>query len=153
MPRNNRLDYFLPKIRFLLRLFFGFILIYASLDKLLHPVQFALAVENYRLISSAASRWVAIWLPYLELLTGLLLMSGFWEEAAGLTTTLLMGIFFIAIFQAYLRGLDISCGCFSVDGDANLGVGKVLENLALLIGSIILVVLQHRRPTIQPPQS
>ncbi len=153
MHEQNRLNSLFPKLLFTARLFFGAILVYASVDKILHPVQFALAVENYRLIGAEASRWVAIWLPYLELLTGLLLISGIWSDVATVTTTVLMAIFFVAVFQAYFRGLDINCGCFSVDGETNLGIRKVMENLALLIGSLGLVFLQRHRATLLPSRS
>jgi hypothetical protein len=59
----------------ILRIVFGVILIAASIDKLIHPLQFARDVENYRLLGTLLSRWVAIWLPYLELTTGMLPLS------------------------------------------------------------------------------
>lgn len=122
-----------------LRIGFGAILIAASIDKLLHPIQFSQAVENYQVFGEVLSRWTAIWLPYLEILTGVLLILGVWFDAAAILNFLMMGIFFLALTQAYARGLDINCGCFSVEGDAKLSFGKLLYNLLLLGGSIILV--------------
>ena len=66
-----------------LRLGFGALLIAASVDKMIHPFGFAQAVENYRVIGEELSRWVAVWLPYLEFLTGLFLILGIWTDAAG----------------------------------------------------------------------
>jgi len=123
----------------LLRIGFGVILIAASIDKLLHPIQFSQAVENYQVFGEVLSRWAAIWLPYLEFLTGALLILGVWFDAAALLNLLMMTIFFLALIQAYIRGLDINCGCFSVEGGAKLGLGKLLYNFLLLGGSIILV--------------
>lgn len=122
-----------------LRIGFGAILIAASIDKLLHPIQFAQAVENYGMFGEVLSRWVAIWLPYLEILIGVLLILGIWFDAAAILNFLMMAIFFLAVVQAYARGLDINCGCFSVEGGAKLSLGKLLYNLLLLGGSIVLV--------------
>lgn len=121
-----------------LRIGFGAILIAASIDKLLHPIQFAQAVENYQVFGEVLSRWVAIWLPYLEILTGVLLILGIWFDAAAILNFLMMTIFFLALMQAYIRGLDINCGCFSVQGGTKLGLGKLLYNLLLFGGSSIL---------------
>jgi uncharacterized membrane protein YphA (DoxX/SURF4 family) len=122
-----------------LRIGFGVILIAASIDKLLHPIQFAQAVENYQVFGEVLSRWVAIWLPYLEISTGALLILGIWFDAAAILNFLMMTLFFFALIQAYVRGLDINCGCFSVEGGAKLGLGKLLYNLLLLGGSFILL--------------
>jgi uncharacterized membrane protein YphA (DoxX/SURF4 family) len=122
----------------ILRIVFGVILIAASIDKLIHPLQFARDVENYRLLGTLLSRWVAIWLPYLELTTGILLIAGVWFDAAAIINILLMFVFFLAIIQAYIRGLDINCGCFSVGSGAKVSLSKIAYNLLLLMGSFLL---------------
>ncbi|RMF62025.1 MAG: DoxX family membrane protein [Calditrichaeota bacterium] len=132
-------------LEWILRLIFGVTLIYASIDKIIHPHQFATTVENYQLVGPYLSRLIAVWLPYLELLTGLLLIVGIWLEASALTNMLLMTIFLIAVSQAYLRGLDIHCGCFSTEGESNITPLKLLYNLFLFSGSVFLFYLIRKR--------
>jgi len=126
---------------FVLRLGFGILLVAASADKIIHPFGFAQAVENYRVIGEGLSRWVAVWLPYLELLVGLLLILGVWKDAAVLTNALLMLTFLFLIMQAYFRGLDIRCGCFTTGEGSSIGVSKILENLLFAGFSVFLACL------------
>lgn len=128
----------------LLRLAFGGILIAASIDKILHPVQFSQAVENYQLVGEIISRWTAVWLPYLELIIGIFLILGVWMEAAAIINFGMMAMFFAAVFQAYARGLDIHCGCFTVEGDTGVDLWKIFYNLLLLIGSGLLWMAYRR---------
>ena len=125
-------------IRFL-RIGFGVMLIVASMDKIQHPSEFAEVVENYRVLGEGLSRWVAVWLPYLEIITGLLLILGVWLDVTILLNGLLMCTFFIWVSQAYIRGLDIQCGCFFVEGEATIGVSKILEN-TLFVGFAFLLL-------------
>lgn len=131
-----------------LRIVFGIILIAASIDKLTHPIQFAQAVENYRLVGEVLSRWTAIWLPYLELATGILLIAGIWLDAAAIVNFVMMAIFLVAVIQAYARGLDINCGCFSTDGGSKIGPGKILYNFLLLGGSLILLLTAFKEKAV-----
>jgi uncharacterized membrane protein YphA (DoxX/SURF4 family) len=131
----------------MLRLAFGILLLIASFDKIRHPYAFAEAVENYLVVGQDLSRWVAVWLPYVEALVGLGLILGIWLDAVSAMNALLMIIFLILVSQAYARGLDIRCGCFFVDGEAKIGLLKVLENLIYASFSIVLLdfVLKRER--------
>ena len=113
----------------ILRIGFGVLLIYASVDKIRHPFEFSEVVENYRVLGPDLSRWVAVFIPYLEALTGLLLITGIWLDAAVSINGLLMVGFLFLVLQAFLRGLDINCGCFTVQGEAPIGIIKIMENI------------------------
>ena len=89
--------------------------IYASLDKILHPAAFAEAVFNYQLLPSQLINLMALILPWLELILGVLLLSGIWLSGAVLGVNLLMIIFLGALVFNTARGLNISCGCFSTE--------------------------------------
>ncbi len=129
-----------------LRLFFAGTLIYASIDKILNPIDFAQTIFNYQIIGVRLSRWVAIWLPYLELILGLFLLAGIWLKSSARLNLSLMLIFLVAVGQAYFRGLKISCGCFAVDGPEKIGIGDIFSNIALLLASIVLVLLLEYNP-------
>ncbi len=89
--------------------------IYASLDKILHPAAFAEAVFNYQLLPAQLINLMALILPWLELILGVLLLSGIWLSGAVLGVNLLMIIFLGALIINTARGLNISCGCFSTE--------------------------------------
>lgn len=96
------------------RFFLGLLWIYASHDKVLHPEAFAHAVYNYQVLPDTAINLVAIVLPWVELLLGICLVAGFWLPGASvLSTVLLTGFAGMLLFNLY-RGLDVHCGCFSV---------------------------------------
>jgi uncharacterized membrane protein YphA (DoxX/SURF4 family) len=138
---------FSKRLIIILRIVFGVILIAASIDKLIHPLLFAQDVENYRLFGTLLSRWAAIWLPYLELTTGVLLIFGLWFDAAAIINFTLMIVFLLAIVQAYFRGLDINCGCFSVGNGTKVSLSKILYNLLLSVGSfgLFMAMLKEKK--------
>jgi len=98
---------------FLLRFALALVLFYASADKLLHPQDFAAIVKGYHVLPEALVNPVAIWLPWLELLLGLSLVSGYWAEGAAALTAGMFAVFCVLLIVNYFRGIDINCGCFS----------------------------------------
>lgn len=128
-------------LQILLRIGFGLLLGYASIDKILHPYDFAQAVTNYRVIGESLSYLVATLLPYVELFTALCLITGFWLQSAIWMNLVLMWMFLILVLQAFLRGLDIHCGCFAVKGESTIGPMKIGENLLLAFLSLVLLCL------------
>ncbi|HET8645042.1 MAG TPA: MauE/DoxX family redox-associated membrane protein, partial [Vicinamibacteria bacterium] len=75
----------------------GALFVYASLDKIAAPRDFARIIYHYRLIGPSASlgfvpaNLLAVVLPWVELLCGLLLITGLWRrEAAVLTAAMLV---------------------------------------------------------------
>jgi rhodanese-related sulfurtransferase/uncharacterized membrane protein YphA (DoxX/SURF4 family) len=110
------------RILFLLaRLFLGAILVYASYDKILHPIPFAEIVHNYQILPDRLVNLVALFLPWLELLLGLCLIFGIWLPGAVLMSSLLLLLFFSTLVFNMARGLDIDCGCFAASTGASSG--------------------------------
>lgn len=106
-------------IAFWVRLILGAIFVFASLDKAIHPADFAQAVHNYQILPDSWINLTAIILPWLELVLGVLLILGVWLPGAVLLTNLLLGSFFGVLLFNTARGLNVHCGCFttSVEGD------------------------------------
>ena len=99
----------------LARIVLGAIFVYASFDKIANPEAFLKIIHNYRILPVQLENPLAIFLPWMEFFTGIFLIAGKWEKGALLIYNVLMIIFVIALAQALIRGLDISCGCFSVE--------------------------------------
>ncbi len=68
-------------------------------------------------------------LPWLELLCGLLLVTGSARRAALVWTAVMFGAFVLATGQAWVRGLDISCGCFKLAFLGDGALAKFVESV------------------------
>lgn len=120
-------------ISFLVRIVLGAVFVYASFDKMANPEAFANIIDNYHLLPYWMVNGLAIFLPWLELITGLLLITGKWVKASLLLYNIMLVVFIIALSQALIRGLDISCGCFSVHPSSTSEVWlRIIEDIILL---------------------
>jgi putative oxidoreductase len=104
-----------PLLIALLRVALGAVFIVASIDKIQNPEAFATTIANYRLLHYKLINGMAIALPWLEIITGAFLILGVWIKANTVIVWGLLLVFSIAISQALVRGLDISCGCFTTN--------------------------------------
>jgi putative oxidoreductase len=88
--------------------------------------RFLADVANYRMVGPPLDAWVAYGVPWLELIAGVCLMLGILRRGALLAVFGLVLIFSVAVGSAWVRGLDISCGCHG--GDAPIRYwAKALE--------------------------
>lgn len=122
-----------------LRLLLGLTFLFASIDKIADPSSFAKAIANYKLISDSLSLVVATVLPWIELLCALAVLTGLYSRGGSLLLFLLLTVFTLSVITGLIRGLDISCGCFTLDPDVSkIGWQKVLENIGLILTSLVL---------------
>ena len=96
-----------------LRIALGAIFIWASWDKIADPAGFVSIIDNYRILPQGWSTPLALLLPWLEMLCGVLLITGFWLHGSLVLVNLMLLVFLVALLSSYLRGIDIACGCFS----------------------------------------
>ena len=116
------------------RLVFGSIFVAASADKILHPGAFAQVVYNYQILPDSAVNLVAILLPWLELVLGLLILLGLWLPGALILSNLLLISFSASLAFNLIRGLDVHCGCFSSSAASHASVWTyVLRDVTFLI--------------------
>ena len=118
----------------------GAVFVYASYDKILKPADFARIVYHYRILGPGArlgyvtpNLW-AVTLPWIEAVTGLLLIFGVWRREAALVAGTLLVAFIVAVSYALALGIDLAnCGCFSTTGEGRgLGWRLIAGDLALL---------------------
>ena len=100
------------KINYGIRIFMGFIFIYASYYKIIDPNSFSQNIHNYGVTPIFIENIIAMILPWIELFIGLGLIFNVKYEASLHISIFLMITFIILISQAYLRGKSIDCGCF-----------------------------------------
>ena len=118
-----------------LRIILGGIFIYASLDKIINPEQFAHALSNYRLLPRGLENLFALLLPWAEVTIGIFLILGLFEWVSLTLYNILMLTFMAVIALSLMRGLNISCGCFTSDPNADK-----ITWLSMLRDSLILVL-------------
>ena len=134
-----------PNTALIARIILGCVFIYASLDKINHPDLFAEVVYNYQLLPDSAVNLVAIWLPWLELVCGALLLSGIWIQGSISVLGGLMLIFISAMGISLARGLDIYCGCFTTQGTDPITILSLFrESLFLLLAFYLFWLYQMR---------
>ena len=123
----------MDKLAVLFRLAVGCLFLYASKDKLFQPNEFADMVMGYRILPSELVGLVATFLPWLELLIGLSLVLGLLSAAGAAWASLLSIGFLAAKTSVIVRGLDVSCGCFSVNGGSSIGWSDLPFNALLVV--------------------
>jgi uncharacterized membrane protein YphA (DoxX/SURF4 family) len=133
-----------------LRLLIGTVFLVASADKVGNPAAFATSIGNYKLVSHEVAMVAATVLPWMELLCAFGLLFGVAVRGSSLVGAVLLVVFTGAVISGVLRGLDISCGCFTQDPSVHkIGWWKVAENSLMFIGSILLVYSHSARFTLE----
>ncbi len=120
------------------RLSLGAMFIYASMDKINDPRTFSGDIRAYQIVPFGFEHFLAIILPWLELLTGLGLVIGVMVEGAALISMGLLVVFIIAISSAILRGFNIECGCGLKEGEI-VGAQKILENTIFFLMGLCII--------------
>lgn len=123
-----------------LRVGLGLLFVLASLDKIAHPAAFATAVANYRILPEILVNPTAILLPWIEAVAGLALACGVLTRGAALVVASLMAVFCTAIAANLVRGIDVACGCFTVDPLAvpDMRGDALRDGVILLLALVVL---------------
>lgn len=127
----------------------GAAFVYASLDKIGAPREFARIVYHYRLAGPSAAlgfvpaNLLSVVLPWVEAACGVLLITGVWRREAALLTAAMLVVFIGAVAWALVHGIDIqNCGCFTVSGEGRAaGIKLILGDLGMLLAAVYLIVL------------
>lgn len=132
----------------------GAVFVYASLDKIAQPREFARIVYHYQVIGPSKAlgyvpaNLLAVTLPWIELVAGALLIAGAWRREAAAATAAMLAAFIGAVGFAMAQGIDISnCGCFSVGAEGRAASWRlILGDLALLAVAAFVAVVRPVRP-------
>lgn len=117
-----------------LRVLLGLLLLWASVSKLANPTAALASIYAYDLpLPHALLKVVAVVLPWVELICGLMLVANHKPLAALTCGSALLLVFLLATGQAWARGLRIACGCFDL---ALLGFGKHAEAAQAFLESV-----------------
>jgi uncharacterized membrane protein YphA (DoxX/SURF4 family) len=123
-----------------LRIGLGVLFAWAGASKFGLGSTFASLIANYRLLPAEANQILAVTLPWVEFVAGVLLILKLWVRPAGLVVAGLAVVFLAAVGSALARGLDIPCGCFGGFWGAKVGWATVGLEVTLLAAALTLVV-------------
>lgn len=96
-----------------LRLYIGYVFLYACWHKIMSPATFAIDVATYQILPLVLINPMAVILPWIELTTGAMIVVAWRTRAAALLIAGMMLMFLVAIIIALAQGLEMSCGCFA----------------------------------------
>ena len=97
------------------RFLLGGIFIWASWSKISDPGGFAIIVQNYQILPEVLVGPFAVILPWLELICGIFLITGFMINGSIVLIDMMLLIFIVSFMANVFRGIDVSCGCFSTE--------------------------------------
>lgn len=102
-------------IEFLARYILALTFIYASYHKIVSPGEFAKLIYGYGLFPGQIINLTAIILPYIELIAGVALITGYYDRGANLILIGMLILFMTFISINLIRGHEFDCGCFVSD--------------------------------------
>ena len=133
-----------PHVGLLLRLVVGAVFVYASADKIRHPELFARSVLDYHFLPASLVVPFAILVPWVEAVSGILLLLGWLRRGSSAVILALLAAFMVAISVALARGIDIACGCFQATGEGERLAWVTLGRDLLLLAASLAVFLAPR---------
>ena len=126
--------------------YIGWIFVSSSIDKIIDPSTFSKSISNYEITPYWMNNLVALTLPWVELICGLLMFLGLYFDYKNQSNLIdipnnliiLMMLWFIFILSiAVYKGLDIDCGC-GISEDKTTPLERLIEDIYLLITTIII---------------
>ena len=125
------------RIELAARWILGLVFIYASIHKIVSPAEFAKIIYGYDLFPAVLINLIAIITPFLELVTGLALILGFYPRSAALIINAMLVVFIAVLSINLIRGHEFDCGCFSAgkaDGKSSVGFSLFQDFIFLALG-------------------
>jgi uncharacterized membrane protein YphA (DoxX/SURF4 family) len=112
------------------RVVLGGVFIYGGYTKVQAELQFAAAIAAYRLVPDRFLLPVATYLPWVEIVLGILILTSLKTRWVAGFATALLSFFIVILTITYLRGIEANCGCF--------GVGEPISPLTIVRDSLFL---------------
>jgi uncharacterized membrane protein YphA (DoxX/SURF4 family) len=121
------------------RLGVGGAFLYAGAMKLCDVAAFAGLLSRYEMLPDASLPFLAAAIPLAECAAGLLLALSVWTRLSAAAVSAMLVVFIVALSQAAVRGLDVSCGCFGGTSSGSV-VSAVVRDVFLLAVSVWLAL-------------
>ena len=135
---NSRRDYVVLAVSLAVAAVF----IYAGVDKLRDPLQFADSIAAFAILPAVLINLLAFGLPPFEIACGLLLLGPRTRRIGALAVVAVSILFFTALASALLRGLTLDCGCFGAGAPSRPRMWQELVLDAVLFAGALFVYLR-----------
>lgn len=124
------------------RWYLGVLFVGAAWHKIAAPQAFAVDVATYDILPLVLVNLMAITLPWVEVVAGMMLLTGWRTRSAALLVAGMIAVFILALAIALTRGLNMSCGCFASQGaeEDPISLLTVARDLVWLALSVLVVV-------------
>ena len=136
--------WFLVTLRWVL----GLIFLYAGIAKWRASQDFADSIASFWLLPNAAINVLALSLPYFEILTACLLLTGWRKHVGALAVIVMTSVFAAAMVSALAKGLTVDCGCFGGGTPSRLHTWTSLGRDLLLLVAAALLYTRHSTETL-----
>ena len=100
-----------------LRFYIAWLFIDAGMYKINYAAEFAETIASYRIVPYWAVNFMAISMPWIEIICGILLVCGIRVRSSIVIAGTLLVMFTLGIAINLLRNTPISCGCFDSMGE------------------------------------
>lgn len=106
----------------------------AAVPKLADPATFATAIRNYQAFPDWSVNLLSGFVPTLELLGAVMVLTGYKRTAASVALGGLTLGFIALIASVIARGIDVGCGCFGqADAASEVGWPLLWRDVGLLV--------------------
>jgi uncharacterized membrane protein YphA (DoxX/SURF4 family) len=130
-----------PFLALLCRILVGSVFVFAGVLKLLAPPEeFAALLQEYQVIPTLLIQPLALLLPWIEFLSGSLLLLGWFTRLVALVVILQLLAFFSVLSLVLLFGIPLEdCGCFGGIGIAETPLQGLIRDVVFL-GMMLMVL-------------
>ena len=123
-----------------LRMALGMVFLVAAWDKIVDPMAFAKIIRNYQILPDMAVSAVALTLPWIEVVVGMCLLTGFAARGAALSCCLMMAVFLSAMAWAQHKGIATQCGCFTTKADDSISMATFIRDGSIMALALLVAV-------------
>jgi putative oxidoreductase len=124
------------------KVFLGVIFLLSSVTKVFETAKFMDSIAGYKIVPQMFLYPMALIIPWVQLVCGLLLMLDVYPKSNAFVLSGLLTVYTIAITSAFIRGIDMDCGCFDlmIGLPDRVGIFAIVRDLVLLgmSGSVFL---------------
>jgi len=127
------------------RLILAGIFLYAGLLKMDSPMEFAAGIAAYRILPVSMIKLLALGLPPLEIVCGLLVLFGFRLRLGLMGMMGMLGLFIGGLVTALIWKLPIDCGCLGTNSWLGSSLWSALIRDGLLLLLSLFLYRQEKR--------
>ena len=120
----------------IIKIILGAVLIFSGIAKFAYPSKAVNLLLEFKIMPEFLILPVVSVPPVLEILIGVLLVSGMYPKSALISALVLFAGFLIISIYGTIIGLNSDCGCFGSVIKSRIGWGMVLRNGVFLAGAV-----------------